>query len=211
MHQKAPLTDIIAYFSPDWKEKYASFLAGEHWDSLISEFNKYLNEDGAEVRLPYFSEEITPPINQIMRYFKAQYELIIRQENHSQRAWAKVLQNAPFEHLLVILGQRLTPASVIDETAIPPSKQTLLNSCFEAYNHQICVATRAWEKHVGRHKDNFWGVVKGNPVEKNQYVKTLIIELIDHQTWWNIFCHYKQVNFNTCLIMTTTIFALLND
>jgi len=184
--------NITSYFSIAWKEKHVSLLESEHLDSLVSKFNEYLNEECEALRLPYFSEEVTPPINQIMSYFKSNYERIIEYEKHSQQAWATILENAPFEYLLVILGQRLTPASVIDETAIPPLKQTLLNSCFEPYNNQICVATRAWEKHVGRHKDNFWGVIKGSPIEKNQYVKNLIVELIDNKTWWNIFGHYKH-------------------
>lgn len=184
--------NIKSHFSPSWKKKYAALLEKEHLDSLIEKLNKYLNEDYESFRLPYFCEEVTPPIHQIINVLKSKYEITIGSTNDSQQAWAKVLQNAPFEYLLVILGQRLTPASVIDETAIPPLKKTLLKSCFETYNQQIYVATRAWEKHVGRHKDNFWGVIKGNPIEKNQYVKNLIVELIDNKTWWNVFCHYKH-------------------
>jgi len=113
-------------------------------------------------------------------------------EKHVERTWAKVLQNAPFEYLLVILGQRLTPASITDETAIPPSRQTLIESCAETYNGEICVGTRAWEKHVGRSKDNFWGEIKGPPSERDKYVKNLVLEFIDNQVWWNVFYHYKH-------------------
>ena len=188
-----PITkNTIAYFSVSWKEKYSDLLEKEHWHFFIKQFNKYLKEEYPAFRLPYFCEEVTPPFHQIMSYFKLQYELIIEKENHSERTWAKVLEHAPFEYLLIILGQRLTPASILEETAIPPLKQTLLESCFETYNSQIYVATRAWEKHVGRSTDNFWGEIKGNPSEKNQYVKKLIVELIDNKTWWNVFYHYKH-------------------
>ncbi len=188
-----PITkNIASYFPNNWQEKYARLLENEHWTSFIKQFNQYLKEEDIQLRLPYFSEEITPPIHQIMGYFKAQYEIVLEDENHLESAWAKVLQNAPFEYLLIVLGQRLTSASILDHTAIPPLKQTLLDSCFEPYNHQICVATRAWEKHVGRSKDNFWGEIKGNPSKKDMYVKNLILEMLNHQTWWNVFEHYKH-------------------
>jgi len=188
-----PITkNIASYFSVGWKEQYAGLLVNEHWRAFIERFNEYLKAASTEVRLPYFCEEVTPPLTQIMSYFKSQYEIVIEQDNHSERAWATVLQNAPFAYLLIVLGQRLTSASVLDETAIPPLKQALLDSCFETYNGKICVVTRAWEKHVGRSTDNFWGEIRGNPSEKDLYVKNLVLDLIDNKTWWNLFCHYKH-------------------
>ena len=186
--------NIIIHLKPTWKEKHADLWANEYWGFLIAQFNKYLNqeEDCTQLRLPYFHKEITPPIGQIISYFKSTYDTVVEEEKDADSAWAKVLQNAPFAYLLVILGQRLTPASITDERAIPPSRQTLIESCNESYNGKICVGMRAWEKHVSRSEDNFWGEIKGTPLEREQYVQNLVLEMIDHKTWWNVFYHYKH-------------------
>ncbi len=185
-------TNSIAHLSSTWKEKHARLLEAEHWTSLIEQFNAYLNEENLAPRLPYFDEEIDPQIEQVISYFRSQYKVRFETEKHSDSAWAKVLENAPFEYLLVILGQRLTSSSVRDETAIPPLKETLLKSCFEPYNDKICAATRAWEKHVGRSKDDFWGEIKGSAWEREQKVKGIVVEMIKNKTWWNVFCHYQH-------------------
>lgn len=184
--------NITSHLSTPWKEKYTNLFATEHWSTLINQFNRYLKEEPTKLRLPYFSKEVIPPIDQIMDYFKSAYHSAIQEEKYPQKTWAKVLQDAPFEYLLVILGQRLTPASITDKRAIPPLRQTLVDSCTETYNGKIGVGTRAWEKHVGRSEDNFWGEIKGTPSEREQYVKNLVLELIDNKTWWNVFFHYKH-------------------
>lgn len=186
--------NITAHLSPTWREKYADLWANNHWSTLIAQLNNYLNQEGdyIELQLPYFNKETTPSMKRIMSYFKSAHNTIIEKEKQIESVWAKVLQNAPFKYLLVILGQRLTPASITDERAIPPSRQTLIESCTETYNGKICVGTRAWEKHVGRSEDNFWGTIKGTPSERERYVQNLVLEMIDHKTWWNVFYHYKH-------------------
>jgi len=188
-----PISLITAsYLDPDWKTKYDYFFADEHWSFWVKQFNHYLNKESSTPRLPYFSEETTPPIHEIMNYFTTQYKIVAQQHLSVAITWAKVLQHAPFEYLLVILGQRLTSASISNELAIPPLRQQLIKSCSQPYNDQISMAARAWEKHVGRSEDNFWGEIKGTPTEKNSYVQHLIAKMIDHKTWWNIFYHYKH-------------------
>ncbi|MCI3939007.1 hypothetical protein MQX03_17540 [Chryseobacterium aahli] len=91
-----------------------------------------------------------------------------------------------------ILGQRLTSASVRDENAIPPSKKMLIEACQKSFNHEIIIAQRAWEKHVGRMDDEFWGEVKGNNQQKQQMVMEKINFILHHKTWWNVFYHYKH-------------------
>jgi len=60
------------------------------------------------------------------------------------------------------------------------------------YNDQICIATRAWEKHIGRSEDEFWGVMKGNSRDKDEKIRSRIHQMIDQKTWWNVFFHYKH-------------------
>ncbi len=180
-----PITEETKlFFSCWWKEKYKALLVDEHWQNFAQHFNAYLFQEDISPSLPYFQGEITPSLNQVMNYFKVGYQ---REKN-----WSIVLENAPFEYLLIVLGQRLTPASIKDERAIPPLKEKLLFSCDEHYKQKLCKVTRAWEKHVGRSADNFWGMIKGNTNQKNQFVKKKISEMIDTKTWWNLFFHYKH-------------------
>lgn len=173
-------------FSNLWKEKYANFLENEHWQFFVYKFNEYLENDNIPLSLPYFDEEVTPSINDVMNYFKSEYE------NQNISSWSTIIEDAPFDYLLIILGQRQTSASIKNEIGIPPSKDILLKSCEQLYKQQLCVVTRAWEKHVGRSDDNFWGEIKGSVVDKNVYVKNLVLKLIEEKTWWNIFYHYKH-------------------
>ncbi|WP_291885022.1 hypothetical protein [Chryseobacterium sp.] len=105
---------------------------------------------------------------------------------------AQKLEEIPFEHWLNILGQRLTSASIRDEKAIPPSRKVLIEACQKSFNEEITIAQRAWEKHVGRMEDQFWGEVKGNNRQKQEKVMEKINFILDNKTWWNVFFHYKH-------------------
>lgn len=186
-----PITnDIISYLPHKWKEKYTDFLIDEHWTLFIENFNKYLNQVNISQKLPFFDEEVTIPISQIMQYFQSEFEKL--NEQNIQKRWSIIIQNSSFDYLLIILGQRITSASVTDETAIPPLKEVLLTSCLQTYNDHTYVVTRSWEKHIGRSNNDFWGEIKGNVNQKNENAKKLVTKLIDNKTWWNVFFHYKQ-------------------
>ncbi|WP_196893708.1 hypothetical protein [Aureivirga marina] len=184
--------NITSFLSKSWKKKYALFLHPEHWNFFLKQLEFYLNNEISDNRIPYFFEEITPPISEIIFEMKTIYQKELKTEKNSAKAWVKVFENIRFEYLLIIHGQRLTSASITDENAIPPLKSVLLNSCFEPFNKQIFIATRAWEKHVGRSNDQFWGEIKGNPTQKNAFVQKKITEMIENKSWWNIFFHYKH-------------------
>ncbi|WP_196889320.1 hypothetical protein [Aureivirga sp. CE67] len=177
-----------AFLSEKWKEEYSEILNEEHWSFLIKELEYLLKNPVSENRLPYFNEETTPSLLEVKKYFLQKVE----NEKPIAKNWAKWIENSPFSYLLILLGQRFTSASSKDATAIPPLKETLIQSCFELFNPQICVATRAWEKHVGRTNDDFWGEIKGNPQQKNEFVQNKIKQMIENKTWWNIFFHYKH-------------------
>ncbi|MCP4522143.1 MAG: hypothetical protein GY827_10705 [Cytophagales bacterium] len=185
-------SNISQYFSNDWRQEYNKFLKEEHWSNFIKEFNQLLNSSSEPEQLPYFNEEITPHIIPTVQDLSIQVDKHILQGMSKHQAWAKALEECPFKNLLLILGQRLTPASVQDQLGIPPLKQELLRSSFQSFNEHISVATRAWEKHIGRSIDNFWGEIKGNPKQREQYVLDLVSSMIDDKTWWNIFYHYKH-------------------
>lgn len=178
--------ELIPFFSRKWKEKYQSILAEEHLNSLSENIQKF-KDNTLDLNLPVFNEEIKidrdESFNQFIDVFNSQ---------NSDKIKAKKLEEIPFEYWLNILGQRLTSASVRDENAIPPSKKMLIEACEKPFNHEIIIAQRAWEKHVGRMNDEFWGEVKGNNQQKKQMVMEKIHYILDQKTWWNVFYHYKH-------------------
>ncbi|GGG23572.1 hypothetical protein GCM10011344_25410 [Dokdonia pacifica] len=179
----------IPFLSETWKEQYAPFLEEEALYTFAKALHIYTQQGiPKEYGLPYFKEEVTPDPEFVLKHFKPLFQAT----DTTPEQWAKAIEATPFEHLLVIMGQRWTSASIKDIHALPPSEKTLLESCFAPYNDQITMVTRAWEKHMGRSSDAFWGIAKGNPTQKEETIKKQITEMIQTQTWWNIFYHYKH-------------------
>lgn len=185
------ILNSIEYINPLWNEKYHRFL---HNDILIQFSSKleYYFEKGVHLdRLPYYQEEIKIDFSETVNQFKS--VLIANSEGEElYRQIAQLLEITPFQQLLLILGQRLTSASVTDENGIPPLKEILLASCQKPFNQEISCARRAWEKHLSRGYTDFWGAMKGNNQEKEALVFQKINNVIEHATWWNIFGHYKH-------------------
>lgn len=176
----------IPLFSDVWKEKYHLILAEEHLESLSKNIERFKNGN-SDFQLPYFNEEI-----QFDRAKSFTLFLEIFEKKDSAESIVHQLEEISFEHWLNILGQRLTSASIRDESAIPPLKSILIESCQKSFNNEITLGQRAWEKHVGRMEDEFWGEVKGNNQQKQKVVMEKIHHILDNQTWWNTFFHYKH-------------------
>ena len=184
---KASIPDL----DKEWKERYGLFLTDENLSLFSKNLIACYNQKFEIPRMPYFKEEIIISLQEILLHFKNVFEAF---ENSSPLTPCLIntLENTPFGIILIILGQRLTSASSRDETAIPPAKEILLESCFQSFNNEVAVAVRAWEKHVGRKKDSIFGVVKGNSKQKQETVEELIQYIMSHTTWWNVFYHYKH-------------------
>ncbi|REC52483.1 hypothetical protein DRF62_15640 [Chryseobacterium piscium] len=178
--------DCIPLFSKDWKEKYQPILVEEHLKSLSVNIQKFKDKT-LDFNLPFFNDEIKIDRDESFNLFTH----ILESEN-SDTVKVKQLEEIPFEHWLNVLGQRQTSASLRDENAIPPLKSLLIEACEKSFNQEITIAQRAWEKHVGRMEDQFWGEVKGNNQQKRQIVMEKINFILDHKTWWNVFYHYKH-------------------
>lgn len=176
----------ISLFSAEWKEKYQAILAEEHLEILSKNILKFRDQN-VDWDLPFFNEELKIDRDESFNKFIT----ILKSEN-SAKIKAKHLEEIPFEHWLNILGQRLTSASIRDENAIPPLRNLLIEACEKLFNDEITIAQRAWEKHVGRMDDQFWGEVKGNNQQKQQMVMKKINDILDNKTWWNVFFHYKH-------------------
>lgn len=179
-------TPYIPLISNLWTEKYQSILAEEHLQTMENNIRKF-QDKSLEWELPYFNEEINTDRSKSFELF-----IDIFQSNHSDEVKALQLEKIPLEHWLNILGQRLTSASVRDENAVPPLKETLLEACRKPFNSEITIAQRAWEKHTGRMDDRFWGEIKGNNQQKQKIVMEKITYILNNRTWWNVFYHYKH-------------------
>ncbi len=176
----------ISLFSDSWKEKFGRILDVEHLESMSKNIQAF-KEKKLDWELPYFNEEIKFDRSESFKIF-----IDILENENSDELKTKLLEEIPFENWLNILGQRLTSASLRDENAIPPLENVLIESCLKPFNDEVSMAQRAWEKHVGRMDDEFWGEVKGNNQQKQQKVMEKIIYIIKNKTWWNVFYHYKH-------------------
>ncbi|MDC8106730.1 hypothetical protein ACNFU2_17725 [Chryseobacterium sp. PTM-20240506] len=174
------------FFSGSWKEKYGAIVSEEHLRTIDQNIQRF--KDGTlDWHLPYFNEEILIDRKQSFGHF-----IHILETKDQNEEKARQLEEIPFEYWLDVLGQRLTSASVRDEQAIPPLKDALIGSCQVYFNKEITIAQRAWEKHVGRTDDQFWGEVKGSNFQKQEKVMAKIHYIIENKTWWNVFFHYKH-------------------
>lgn len=184
----------IQFISDDWKNKYGNMLNDEHWDMMSKRIFSYIFENKINHNpLPVFNEEIISDYPNHYQYFENLKSFPEKTENQLVQIIAKTIEETPIESLLVILGQRKTPATIIDENGIPPLNNQLLESCFELYNDQICKAARAREKHISRNEtDTFWGKIEGTHEEKENAAKAIVMKIIDKKTWWNVFTHYKH-------------------
>ncbi len=185
------LTQLKTYLSKEWLLKYHNILHEEHLNKLAIQLSHFKIE-GAKKLLPppKFDEEITPSIHDSFVVFQPWLNAINSSESLDKLAF--LFEQIPFSNILLILGQRLTSASIQNDQAIPPSYDILLKSCMQPFNNQIKVATRAWEKHIGRSTDTYWGKIYGNSKEKEKMVFNLITKMLKNYTWWNVFYHYKH-------------------
>lgn len=181
------LTVIYQQAPKAWQDMHSRLVDEDIQNQFATNLN-LLQQDHLLEKLqrPYFDEEIIPNRAVIFQEFK---QLIASNQSDE---WLHFFLNEPFEKLLILLGMRFTPASLKTVDALPPPKAQLLHQAFLPYNTQLSQAVRAWEKHVGRHPDNFWGEVSGGNAAKEQLVQQKLSKLLDEATWWNTFAHYKH-------------------
>jgi len=191
------ITASKALFPKDWLAINSSFF---HDDYLYS-FSKnciefHENSISKNPQSPLFSEEVTPKLDVCFSSFETTIsELETKKFNCDANATTLIfnaIKNAPFEHILLLMGQRQTSATLKTIEGLPLTKNDMLESCLTPYNKQISVGVRAWEKHIDRSEDGFWGALKGSPEHKQNKVKDSITHIINNYTWWNTFHHYKH-------------------
>jgi hypothetical protein len=147
---------------------------------------------------PHFAAECTPPLDEAFSPFREPLRAWAAAPDESApevvRQLARAVLAAGCDGLLLLLGQRRTPASLTDARAIPPLRAELLASAAALHNSAdgLTVAARALTKHVPRSPDDFWGALSGTVVEKNAAARAILEGILDGQTWWNVFGHFQH-------------------
>ncbi len=168
------------------------FLTPELRDRLAMRLLVYIRQ-GVPARHPppSFTGECTPPLATSFEHFRpavAHWHDFPSDPSVTRRL-ADALTHADSLHTLVLLGMRLTPASLTDERGFPPPRERLLTSATSGDG--LSPAARALDKHAHR-GDAYWGQPRGDTAERNEHALNLVEDILDGATWWNVFGHYKH-------------------
>jgi hypothetical protein len=173
------------------------FAQEEHLAALAARLLAFARQGvPAEPPPPRFAAECTPPLEAAFAPFRDAVAAW-HDDSYSSalpRQFTDALVVAGTRNLLVLLGQRLTPASVTDARAIPPTRARLLASARRPHGNAdpLTVAGRALAKHVHRSPAAFWGQVSGSAAEKNAAAEEVLARILGGATWWNVFGHFKH-------------------
>lgn len=170
---------------------YKEIFSDEHIAKLAKNLLSFYQKTPLGFPEPHFSVECTPPLEESFTFFRTALENFVTHPDnieHNSKIFEQCFREIPCVNVLILLGQRLTPASIIDERAIPPTQEKLMSSAMQEGKQGLSVAARAWSKHVNRHPDdNYWGEISGNAKQKNEGVQKILLHILNNTTWWNIF------------------------
>lgn len=178
--QDQAFPDHCAFLKTEYITRYLYSLSNfEHYNitRLIPEFHEEINVS---------SRAIWSKHNQFLQ------ELSFVKEKRIPQRICDFLKATPFKEFLIIMGQRFTPGSSMTKVALPPATDQLKEAIYKPFNKEIKVGVRAWEKHIGRTNDNFWGEITGTPKEREEFALQKINAIFEDITWWNTFEHFKH-------------------
>lgn len=171
----------------EFSTSHARLFEPEHLQRLAERLERFAREGVPEAfPLPHFAAECTPALAECFAPFRAARD--------DPRALADALTTAGTPCLLVLLGQRFTPASVLDARGIAPTREQLLASALQPHtpSDPLTVAARALTKHVHRSPEKFWGEVRGSAAQKNAAAQRVLERILDEATWRNVFGHFAH-------------------
>ena len=177
------LLAALPHLSPTFREKTARLWVPEH----IGRIARRVNEDRSDQPLPHFEAEITP----VVQPFAERLRSVL---SPSPIELAAELEHIGVDGLLLLLGQRRTPATLTDERGIPPITDELLASSSARFNphNELTLAARALAKHAHRSPDRFWGEVSGPTTVRKARAVELLTRILAGRTWWNVFGHFAH-------------------
>ncbi len=193
------LRACVPMLPEEFRRANERLFADEHLERLAARLMEFHTNGVPEERpLPHFAAETTPPLRPAFEPFRPAVELwsvsADRDTKYVVSAFAEAVWTAGCDRLLLLLGQRRTPASVTDARGIPPTRERLMAAANRphAEGERLTVAGRALTKHVHRSAEAFWGVVKGSAEEKNAAAVRVLDRILDGATWWNVFGHFQH-------------------
>jgi hypothetical protein len=178
-----PLLAAIPHLTPSFRQQTSQLWLPEHLDRIAT---RVLGQH-PDRPLPHFEAEVTPPVQPLA-------ERLQRVWNASPAELAAEVERIGLDGLLLLLGQRRTPATLTDARGIPPTTDVLLASASARFNPHdpLTVSARALAKHAHRSPDRFWGVVSGPTAERNAQAAEVLTRILAGRTWWNVFGHFSH-------------------
>ncbi len=182
---------------PPEKQTVLQPLRHEEIRSLLAKQLLALHNGQAPADRPELgADETTPPLPQAFAPFAEAMQVWSAADGQPGdvlvEAFAAVLNAVPAPLLLVLLGQRTTPSSVVDGSVFPPVRSALLASATATLEaDSLTCSARALAKHSER-GDAFWAKPAGGPDVQNQHGAQLVERILNDQVWWNLFTHFQQ-------------------
>ncbi len=174
-------------FSPRFRAEHARLLVPEHLDAIALRLAEW-HAHGVPTAppSPHFAAEILPDYAAAFEPFRAAVA------SGSPTELAAAFEHAGISALLVLLGQRRTPATLTDAAGIPPTVAELMAAAQGAHRDSLTVAARALAKHAGRSGDRFWGTPRGPVAVQNEAAAAVVRRILTERTWWNVFGHFAH-------------------
>jgi hypothetical protein len=191
------LEACVGHLPESFRSANARLFLPEHLDRLAARLLAFHRQGvPAGGPPPHFDAECTPPLQESFAFFAPALALW-EGPGEAQAvacAFAAAMAEASCAHLLLLLGQRRTPASLTEARGIPPPRAVLLAAASRACGptDPLTVAARALAKHAHRSPDRFWGVAGGSVADKNREAAARIDHILDRATWWNVFGHFAH-------------------
>lgn len=181
------LRDAREQLPEEFRTAHARLFEPEHLQRLAERLERFARDGVPDAfPLPHFAAECTPPLTECFAPFRPALE--------GAQSWAEALTTAGTPRILVMLGQRFTPASVTDARGIAPTRAQLLAAASQLHtpSDPLTAAARALTKHVHRSPEKFWGEVRGSTAQKNAAAQRVVENILDNATWRNVFGHFAH-------------------
>lgn len=191
------LWDCRTFLPQDFCQTHSRLFCEEHLTKLAQRLETFgKNAIPQAFPLPHLDVECTPSLQDAFAPFRPFMQLWGNPnapESELCKKLADTLVEASCKNILVLLGQRFTPGSILDARAIPRTKTELLQAANIVYSDKLTAGARALTKHVNRNTGDFWGgEPKGSQKEKNDKANAIITRILNEATWANVFEHYKH-------------------
>ena len=135
------LLDSKSLFSESWLKNNGAFFEEDNLYAFSYNCLAFYKNGLPQSRQkPLFVEEVTPQLDIPFSNFKT---IILKLEANSfdntllnKEVLSSGIQNTPFEYILLIMGQRQTPATIKNAEGLPMSKKSMLKNALKPFNNR---------------------------------------------------------------------------